>query len=346
MYVPVQSMRLALISPPVTTVPPEALGGLDMVRALAEGLALRGHHVTLVASGLDGDAPAGYAVADTGLDDRVPPEVADDAHAELAGQVLERLSVDLISDHSRAGYLPELGRRVPFAFRTVYGTHPGSPQPGYVGLIPVSQHQYLRFAGDPDAPYAWLEVIHPAIGFDAHPPRERHDGPLVYAGPLHPGARAEVAIRAAHEAGMPLVLAGTDPSAEARVHAAVRLRPKLSAEDVLLEEPGSAERRELLAGACCVVASLDDADPFPLPAVEAMAAGTPVVGLARTAAAEVVLHGTSGMIAGRGVDLAQAVRAAVKLDPVMVRRSAGRFDTPRMVAAYEGLFARLLRGSR
>ncbi len=58
-------MRLALIAPPTATVPPSALGGLDVVRWLAEGLADRGHEVTLIGAGLQGLTADRYAVVDT-----------------------------------------------------------------------------------------------------------------------------------------------------------------------------------------------------------------------------------------------------------------------------------------
>jgi glycosyltransferase involved in cell wall biosynthesis len=338
-------MRLALIAPPVTTVAPAALGGLAMVSGLAEGLAARGHHVTLIGSGLNGLVPAGYAVADTGLDGCVPAEYADDAHAELAGPVLDQLSVDLVSDHSRAGYLPgSAGSKL--ACKTLYGVHSGWSQPGYVGLIPVSHHQYHQLGANVSAPHAWLRVIHPAIPLADYPLSERHDGPLAYVGPLHPGDRAELAIQAAHEVGLPLVLAGSRATPEAHVHAEVRLRPMLTSQDVLLDPACAADRRLLLSSARCVITALSDTTTFPLDAIEAMAYGTPVVGLAGTAATEVVINGISGMIAQRSTDLAQAIRVASKLDPAAVRASAERFDIPRMVTAYEALFDRLIGGRR
>lgn len=53
-WAPVQALRVALIAPPTASLPPASLGGLDQVRWLAEGLAERGHQVTLIGAGLGG----------------------------------------------------------------------------------------------------------------------------------------------------------------------------------------------------------------------------------------------------------------------------------------------------
>src|SRR6266542_3667921 len=115
------SMRLAFIAPPTQTVPPAALGGLDQVRWLAEGLAEGGHHVTLIGAGLGGLTAGRCAVVDTDptAGQPVQPEVTNYFHAVEAGKVLDRLDVQAISDHSRGGYLPASALTLPTA-QTVY----------------------------------------------------------------------------------------------------------------------------------------------------------------------------------------------------------------------------------
>jgi hypothetical protein len=86
-----------------------------MVHWLAEGLAARGHRVTLIGAGLDWLPAGGYFVADTEVSgERLDPSDADNEHAVRAGKILEQVAVDLVADHSRAGYLPDAGRRVLF----------------------------------------------------------------------------------------------------------------------------------------------------------------------------------------------------------------------------------------
>src|SRR6266498_566086 len=101
-----QKLRVALIARPTAAVPPCSLGGLDHVRRLAEGLAERGHQVTLIGAGLGGLVGAGYSVIDTDPvgGQRASAEIVERLHAERAGKVLELLGgVDVVSDHTRQG---------------------------------------------------------------------------------------------------------------------------------------------------------------------------------------------------------------------------------------------------
>jgi glycosyltransferase involved in cell wall biosynthesis len=347
---PTLPMVLALVAPPTATVAAADLGGLDMVRWLAEGLARRGHQVTLIGAGLEGIVPDGYAVAATGVDGRVGPGVAVAVHAEHAAEILGDRTVDLVGDHSRSAYLPTTPGQRCLVVRTAYETTKLSrgEQPHHVGLVPISRHQVRAAIRDRDSPSAWLGVIHPGIPFAEHPLNpDHHNGPTVYLGRLGDGNGVELVIGAAHEVGLPLVLAGTHPTPEARVHAAVHLEAMLGAEDALIEETSVAERWDLLSSARVLIAPLGPETAFSLSAVEAMAYGTPVVGLAGTVIDEQVLHGTSGIIAQRKQDLAQAVTAATKLDPTAVRAHAElAFDTDAMVRGYELLFRKLLEGRR
>ncbi len=342
-----QPMRLALIAPPTTTVPPAALGGLDLVRALAQGLADRGHHVTLIGAALGDPAAARYAVVDTDPTGQPPAdaELVDYLHAVGAGKALEALDVQAVGDHT-AGYAPASDRWLP-TVRTVYGpapTQPAAPQPpGPGGLVAVSRHQRRGALGLAGLARSWLDVIAPGICFDQHPLSLAHDGPCLYLGRLLPGHHVEVAVAAAHHAGRPITLADTHPTEESRVHAEVRLRSLLGRGDRLLDRPSPAERHKLLGTACCLVAPLPHQTTFSLEVVEALAAGTPVAGLTETVAAEQVLHATSGWLARTPADLPQAIAQAARLDPQRVRaQAARRFDASVMVGNYEALFAALL----
>jgi UDP-glucose:tetrahydrobiopterin glucosyltransferase len=83
-------------------------------------------------------------------------------------------------------------------------------------------------------------------------------------------------------------------------------------------------------------------EPFGLTAVEAMAAGTPVVAYARGALPEVVASGVSGFLVAPGDlnDLAAAAVRARDLDPHRCRAWAlEHFDLTRMLEDYVRLYA-------
>jgi len=343
----VPTLRVALIAPPITTVPPASLGGLDQVRWLAQGLAGRGHHVTLIGADLGGLAAGGYAVIDTDPTggQRASGEIIERLHAEQTGKVLEYLgTVDVVGDHTRTGWLPAgeaslTAYTVQTSYRPLVGLWEPAPKvAGHLGWVAVSEHQRRNAPGLP-----WAAVIHPAIPVGEHELSFAHAGPCLYLGPLLQAHGAGLALQAAHTAGLPIVLAGTQPGARATAYTEVELRPQLAEGDVLLEQVGPMERWDLLASACCLVAPLHPEAPYGLEIVEAMAYGTPVVTTIGTVGAELVTHGVSGLVLDNPAVLPEAIAKATRLDPALVREhAAGRFDLPRMVDAYERLFARLV----
>lgn len=342
-----QALQVALIAPPTATVPPSSLGGLDQARWLAQGLAQRGHHVTLIGADLAGLVGGGYAVVDTDPTggERAAAELADRRHAEQAGKALEQLDrVDIVSDHTRAGWLPATGDHPPVTVQTIYrpvARRPWAPpvtMPTHLGLVAVSRHQSRHGLGLP-----WVADIHPAIPVSEHPLSVEHAGPCVYLGPLHAEHAAGAALAAAHQAGRPVVLAGTTPDREADAVAEAELGPRLAAGDQLMERVSVLERWELLASACCLLAPLRQDTPFSLEIVAAMVSGTAVVTMAGMVGAELVTHGVSGLVLTDPGVLAGAIGRAGRLDPRTVRgQAAGRFDVPVMVDAYQALFGRLL----
>jgi hypothetical protein len=341
------ALRVALLAPPTGTVPPSSLGGLDQVRWLATGLAGRGHQVTMIGADLGGLAGGGYAVIDTDPTggERASGEIVERLHAEQAGKVLEALSpVDVVGDHTRTGWLPageasRVTQTVQTSYRPLVGLWEPAPKvAGHLGWVAVSEHQRRNAPGMP-----WAEVIHPAIPVGEHELSFAHAGPCVYLGPLLEAHGAGLALRAAHSAGLPIVLAGTEVSARATAYAEVELRPRLAEGDVLLEQVGLLERWDLLADACCLIAPMHPQTPYSLEVVEAMAYGAPVVTMVGTVGAELVSHGVSGLVLDDAAVLAEAIGKARRLDPARVREhAAGRFDLPRMVDAYERLFVGLV----
>jgi glycosyltransferase involved in cell wall biosynthesis len=344
---PVRALRVALIAPPTASVPPASLGGLDQVRWLAQGLAERGHQVTLIGAGLGELATGGYAVIDTDPTggQRASAEIVERLHAEQAGKVLEQLgSVDVVSDHTRTGWLPPDPQRldartVQTSYRPLAGLWEPAPRvAGHLGWVAVSEHQQRNAPGMP-----WAGVIHPAIPVGEHVLSFEHAGPCVYLGPLLDSHGAGLALAAAHTAGRSIVLAGTQPGARATAYTEVELRPRLASGDELLESVSLLERWDLLADASCLVAPLHPGVPFSLEVVEAMAYGTPVVTLVGTVGAELVSHGVSGLVISDAVLLPGAIGKTEPLDPRRVRaHAASRFDLRGMVSAYEWLFTQLV----
>jgi hypothetical protein len=339
---------VALIAPATSAVPVSGLGGLNQVRWLADGLARRGHQVTLIGADLGDLTGAGYAVVDTDPAGGRPasPELAERWHAEQAGKVLEYLGgtgVDLVSDHTRTGWLPASDmsvdlRTVQTCYQPVVGGQGLARRAGHLGWVAISGHQRHRSLSA-----AWAGVVHPAFPVGEHLLSFEHAGPCVYLGPLTERDGAGVALTAAHAAGRPIVLAGTAPSEQATAYAEAELRPALGDGDELLIEITMLERWELLTKASCLLAPLSPQVPYSLEIVEAMAYGTPVVTMVGTVGAELVNHGLSGLVVDDQAALPEAILRSGRLNPQRVRDwASSRFDLRGMVSAYEWLLSRLV----
>jgi glycosyltransferase involved in cell wall biosynthesis len=80
--------------------------------------------------------------------------------------------------------------------------------------------------------------------------------------------------------------------------------------------------------------------------VEALALGTPAVGLSRGCLPELVEHGRTGWLAKSPDDLAELVQASGKIDPQECCEQAARRFTPAVMAArYADLYEQLISGS-
>ena len=104
-----------------------------------------------------------------------------------------------------------------------------------------------------------------------------------------------------------------------------------------------ARKRRLIAGARCLVAASLVPETACLVAMEALAAGTPVVAFRNGALPEVVEDGVTGFLVEDVEGMAQAIAEAGRLDPEACRAAARRrFPLARMTGAYLELYQRLL----
>ena len=183
-----------------------------------------------------------------------------------------------------------------------------------------------------------------AIPFGAEP-----HGYLLFAGRLSPEKGPDVAIGAAAQAGLPLVLVGNvydQAYFDGQVRPLIEQRLDWTARDGAL--PGGATyvgHREratvlgLMAGAAATLMPVRWDEPFGLVAIEAQAAGSPVVGFQRGALGEVVRHGQTGLLVDHAMQLPSALASALSLDRSTCRRWVEeRFSLEAMVEGYLALY--------
>ncbi|MFG3302233.1 glycosyltransferase [Micromonospora chersina] len=170
-------------------------------------------------------------------------------------------------------------------------------------------------------------IIHPPVDVDhftdAPAGQRRQDrGYLLGVGRWIPYKKFDLMIEIADAAGMPLVIAGSGPEEEALRRQAARVGVPVSFE----RQPSRDRLRELYWGARCLL--FPTHEDFGIIPVEAMACGTPVLGLRRGGVVETVVDGETGFLVDSDDPRAYAamLRQVDELDRDRVHAHAARFS--------------------
>jgi glycosyltransferase involved in cell wall biosynthesis len=183
----------------------------------------------------------------------------------------------------------------------------------FVASSELGRERIRRFWGRDAA------IVHPPVDVDRFAPAQ--PGPhVLFVGELVRHKRAEVAIEAALGAGRAIKVVGDGPELSG-----LRARYARQAE-FLGRVDDETLAREFAAAAALVVPNVEE---FGIAAVEAQAAGRPVVALDAGGARETVVHGRTGLLVppDDGDALRRALRADLHaFDPHEIRCWAQRFS--------------------
>jgi glycosyltransferase involved in cell wall biosynthesis len=334
------SLRIAQIAPIARGVQGGAGDSIEqLVWLLCEELVVRGHEVTLFATGDSSTSAQLAAVYSHGYDD--DEELWDwRMHESIhAASAFERAAeFDVIHSHAYHFALPftrlvaapvvhtyhvEVDPDVLDAYRRYPEVH----------VIAISEWQRSTLASVRD-----VTVIHHGIDTAAFPFAPKRGTHLMFLGRMIADKGPLEAIRLAGELELPLVLAG--PSTDYFEHSVRRL---VDGETIRYAGHVSPPRRnELLAGAAALLLPLTYPEPFGLTMIEAMACGTPVAATGIGAVPEIVEPGLTGCHAPSAPALAGCIPEVLDLDRFRIRaRAIERFDFRRMVDEHEALYQRL-----
>ncbi len=331
-------LSIAVVAPVWFPVPPSGYGGIEwIVSLLADGLAERGHDVTLFATG-DSRTRASLAyVYETAPSERIGQTFWELQH--LAAALEQAGEFDVLNDHT--GLMgASLGGACTTPFvHTVHGPLDGEPGRMYaqvarvaprVKLISVSENQRRP---RPDLP--WIATCRNALDFSVYPLQPERGDYLLFLGRMSHEKGCHRAIAVALELGLPLKIAGKNREPAEQAYFRELVEPHLSDQIRYLGEVTHGEKVELLRDARATLFPIEWQEPFGLVMIEAMACGTPVIATRRGAVPEVIEHGLSGIVVDDYDQMPAALDDADRLDPFQIRAYAEEhFSSARMVAQY------------
>lgn len=345
---PPKPLSILSVAYPFAPVRMDSVGGAEQILAqLDRALVVTGHRSTVIAA--DGSSVAGHLrviPAVDGVIDAIQRSRAYEAVRTAIGEILARDRIDLIHLHSAdfLEYLPVPGVPVLVTLHLPLDVYPEAAlrlARADTWLLPVSAHQARGSRGIPLLPPIENGVDLPPSG-----PHARR-GYALALGRVCPEKNFADALDAASRAECPLLLAGhVYPHAEHLRYFDREIAPRLGHTHRWVGRIAGARKRRLLAGARCVLIPSRIAETSSLVAMEALAAGVPVIAYPAGALPDIVEHGRTGFIAHDVASMAWAIRAAGRIDPAACRRAAReRFCAGRMVAQYLALYERLSRNN-
>ena len=337
------SLHIALTADPELPVPPRLYGGIErVIDTLIRELSARGHRITLFAH-RDSDTAA-----------ELVPWPGDSSHsrrdalrhAALLARELRHRRCDLVHSFSRVAYLlPLLPQRIPKLMTYQRPISRRSIQLGHAlsgGSLQFSgiSEWMLRHVRD----LGHWHVVPNGVPLEVFPFQRDPgpDAPLVFLGRVEAIKGPHLAIAIARRTDLPLVIAGNVPP-EHQEWFDIHIAPELDDQIRFIGPVDDQAKAALLGRARALLMPILWDEPFGIVMAEAMACGTPVLGLRRGAVPEVVEHGVTGFVADHLEELVVAVAQLQQLQRDACRDRVARLYSAQAVAdGYLQVYRQLL----
>lgn len=335
-------MKIAILSVSnKPTLPPDdyGYGGMERVSWwLAEELARLGHDVTFFA--------ARMSVPPKGVGQVTYPSLI---RNRFPGDRLMRLDMT-VAEWFGANWLDqfdiihELSHRMPIALfcrdgpviATMQNPNPrirwGKETRNLVALSPSHAKRY------DGVPYVYNGVKDGSVPYS-----EDKSGPFLMMGVLRAYKGGLPTIEAAKRAGVPLVLAGTQGGTEYGRECQAAIEDIDSIQYV--GEVMGAYKNELLCHARAAMLYVQWAEPGTIYGIEAMCAGTPIIGSRKGCVPDYVIDGKTGFLCESVEEMADAMLKVDQIDPQVVRlRYEDEFTVVLQAQRYLNLYERVMGG--
>jgi glycosyltransferase involved in cell wall biosynthesis len=342
-------MNILLTADPELPVPPKHYGGIErIVDMLACSLMERGHTVTLIAHP-DSTTPANR-ISYTGKNSRSFGDTF--ANAMVLTRAIAYGSFDVVHSFSRLAYLmPIMAFNVPKLM-----TYQRAVTRRSVILSRILSRGTLEFSAisrkmmDRVADVGRWHLVYNGVRMDVYDfvPTISNHAPLVFLGRIERIKGTHLAIEVAKRTNRPLVIAGNVPD-DQKDYFEEQVKPHLGNSLITYIGPVDDQQKNLLLGrACALLMPILWDEPFGIVMAEALACGTPIIGLARGSVPEIIEHRVTGFVCDDMEGLVIAVNRLNEIDRVACRRRAEVLFSDRAVVdgyldVYRGMMMRQLK---
>lgn len=340
-------MRIAQVAPLFESVPPRAYGGTERVVSwLTEELVRQGHDVTLFASADSSTNAKLVPCCEVALWQNPQSLETLCHHVHLMELVLSRArEFDVVHFHTDYVQFPLLRRaRVP-ALSTLHGALNPTDHAALLGEYPdVSLISISNAQRVPVPNGNFRATVYHGMPLDLHRFEPQGGDYLAFLGRASPQKGLDRAIEIAIRSGTKLKIAARICPEERAYYNEV-IAPLLEKAGPLAEfvgEIAGEAKDEFLRGARALLFPIDWEEPFGLVMIEALAAGTPVIGWRRGSVPEVIDDGQTGFVVDSIDEALAALPAIGRLDRAQCRRTfERRFAVERMAAEYVSVYRAL-----
>jgi glycosyltransferase involved in cell wall biosynthesis len=353
-------MKIAMVAPPWTQVPPVTYGGIERVVALlADRMVKLGQDVTLFC------APGSHSSATmiNMLPQAYPAKVGSALYeVDYVLRTLQYITkvngvaktgssgaYDVIHDHTSTGLAFTKYCDVPMV-HTMHCGHEGDRGDFYKHHTNGSHLVAISNAQERTAPAGVVidAVVPNPLDVEEWPLRVDKRNFALWVGNFQERRGAHRAVLAAKIAGMPLIMAGPIQSGQ-RHYFETKVKPHIDNDRIrYIGEVGGHRKKALFANACAFLMPTTFNEPFGLVMVEALACGTPVIAFPNGAAGEIVQDGINGWHVADVPAMGAALHELQDIDPYRCRDSVeARYDAGTVaeeyMAVYENAVATQLR---
>ncbi len=333
-------MTVLSVGYPLFPVQPDSSGGAEQILGLLDREFCAAGCQSLVLAP-ESSSVDGRLLPTVRVDGEITPHVlsnAESVHAEVIRDALTRYSIDLIHFHGLDfhTYIPRTTVPMLATLHLPLAWYPeGMVEQRPILMNCVSKSQ----AGDTGLP-----VVFNGIDTERFSPVGSKGDYFLWLGRVCPEKGVHLALQAAKEAGVKLLIAGpVHPFASHQEYFRDQVEPLLDKRRRYLGAVEGKHKLRLLAEARALLVTSLVAETSSLVAMEAASSGTAVIALRSGALPEIVEPGRTGFIASRRDQLPDCIEKVAHIAPAECRKVAlQRFSSHRMASDYLALYNRIL----